>query len=77
MLINFFLVSSKSQTRIGFFQHSSPFSTTYIRRVKKRMPPKKQAAAEKKILLGRPSNNLKIGIVGVLSRLTLNSTSVF
>ena len=28
------------------------------------MPPKKQAQAEKKILLGRPSNNLKIGIVG-------------
>ncbi|KAG8885283.1 hypothetical protein FRB97_001729 [Tulasnella sp. 331] len=30
------------------------------------MPPKKAAAAaEKKILLGRPSNNLKIGIVGL------------
>jgi obg-like ATPase 1 len=30
------------------------------------MPPKK-ALAEKKTLLGRPSNNLKIGIVGLLS----------
>ena len=30
---------------------------------KKRMPPKK-APQEKKVLLGRPSNNLKIGIVG-------------
>ncbi|KAF8591145.1 cytoplasmic protein [Ramaria rubella] len=29
------------------------------------MPPKKQAQPEKKALLGRPSNNLKIGIVGV------------
>jgi hypothetical protein len=29
------------------------------------MPPKKAAAAEKKVLLGRPSNNLKIGIVGM------------
>ncbi|KAF8518216.1 P-loop containing nucleoside triphosphate hydrolase protein [Gautieria morchelliformis] len=29
------------------------------------MPPKKQAQAEKKVLLGRPSNNLKIGIVGL------------
>ncbi|KIY43956.1 hypothetical protein FISHEDRAFT_67701 [Fistulina hepatica ATCC 64428] len=29
------------------------------------MPPKKHAALEKKALLGRPSNNLKIGIVGV------------
>lgn len=28
------------------------------------MPPKKAAAQEKKVLLGRPSNNLKIGIVG-------------
>lgn len=31
---------------------------------KKKMAPKKAAAPEKKILLGRPSNNLKIGIVG-------------
>nr|GAT60985.1 predicted protein [Mycena chlorophos] len=29
------------------------------------MPPKKAAAPEKKTLLGRPGNNLKIGIVGV------------
>ncbi|KAG2153964.1 P-loop containing nucleoside triphosphate hydrolase protein [Suillus clintonianus] len=29
------------------------------------MPPKKAAAAEKKVMLGRPSNNLKIGIVGL------------
>lgn len=34
-------------------------------KIKKRMPPKKAAQAEKKILLGRPSNNLKIGIVGL------------
>ena len=40
--------------------HSSPPS------LKKKMPPKKAAAPEKKILLGRPSNNLKIGIVGPL-----------
>jgi len=32
--------------------------------IKKRMPPKKQAV-EKKTLLGRPGNNLKIGIVGL------------
>ncbi|KAG8213161.1 P-loop containing nucleoside triphosphate hydrolase protein [Butyriboletus roseoflavus] len=31
----------------------------------KKMPPKKPPAQEKKILLGRPSNNLKIGIVGL------------
>ncbi|KAI0667828.1 P-loop containing nucleoside triphosphate hydrolase protein [Trametes maxima] len=29
------------------------------------MPPKKAPAAEKKVLLGRPGNNLKIGIVGL------------
>ena len=28
------------------------------------MPPKKAPTQEKKVLLGRPSNNLKIGIVG-------------
>ncbi|KAI4521016.1 hypothetical protein K525DRAFT_270242 [Schizophyllum commune Loenen D] len=29
------------------------------------MPPKKKEAPEKKVLLGRPSNNLKVGIVGL------------
>lgn len=32
---------------------------------KKKMPPKKKAAEEKKTILGRPGNNLKIGIVGL------------
>jgi obg-like ATPase 1 len=45
------------------------------------MPPKKAAAPEKKTLLGRPSNNLKIGIVGLfLYRLTsvvINSSMLF
>jgi obg-like ATPase 1 len=31
------------------------------------MPPKKAAAPEKKTLLGRPGNNLKIGIVGLFA----------
>ena len=39
------------------------FSTSSSLLAKKRMPPKK-AVVEKKTLLGRPSNNLKIGIVG-------------
>ena len=42
-----------------------PFSSTPHLSIKKRMPPKKAAAQEKKILLGRPGNNLKIGIVGL------------
>ncbi|KAK0494887.1 P-loop containing nucleoside triphosphate hydrolase protein [Armillaria luteobubalina] len=46
---------------IPFF--SSFFSTTSSCKAKK-MPPKK-VVAEKKTLLGRPGNNLKIGIVGV------------
>jgi len=41
------------------------FSTSSILSIKKRMPPKKAAAPEKKTLLGRPSNNLKAGIVGL------------
>jgi hypothetical protein len=42
---------------------STSFPTTFAS-VKKRMPPKKAPIQEKKVLLGRPSNNLKIGIVG-------------
>lgn len=41
------------------------FSFTAPLAAKKRnMPPKKAAKDEKKTLLGRPGNNLKIGIVG-------------
>lgn len=32
---------------------------------KKKMPPKKKVVEEKKTILGRPGNNLKIGIVGL------------
>ena len=46
------------------FYHISSFSTTCSLFIKKKMPPKK-AVVEKKTLLGRPSNNLKIGIVGL------------
>ncbi|KZT59172.1 GTP-binding protein YchF [Calocera cornea HHB12733] len=44
-------------------QASRLFATSHP--VHKKMPPKKAAAPEKKALLGRPSNNLKIGIVGL------------
>ncbi|KAI0636143.1 P-loop containing nucleoside triphosphate hydrolase protein [Trametes polyzona] len=40
-------------------------STSLFAKKRNAMPPKKAAAAEKKILLGRPGNNLKIGIVGL------------
>ncbi|KAH9068258.1 P-loop containing nucleoside triphosphate hydrolase protein [Lactarius deliciosus] len=40
-------------------------SSSVLGSVKKRMPPKKAPVQEKKVLLGRPSNNLKIGIVGL------------
>ena len=42
------------------------FSFRQFSKVFKKMPPKK-AVQEKKVLLGRPGNNLKIGIVGSLS----------
>lgn len=38
-------------------------SRGYAKRKSAKMPPKKQVE-EKKILLGRPGNNLKSGIVG-------------
>lgn len=65
MLISF-VESCNRHHHISFhhFLLSCTFATSSLRYVKKRMPPKKQAQAEKKILLGRPSNNLKIGIVG-------------
>jgi len=44
------------------------FSTSATRGAKKKMPPKK-AAPEKKVLLGRPGNNLKIGIVGLFVKI--------
>jgi 50S ribosome-binding GTPase len=44
-----------------FFQTASPLS--YAKKVK--MPPKKAGAPVEKTKLGRPSNNLKMGIVGL------------
>jgi hypothetical protein len=54
-----------------------PFSvsSSALASVKKRMPPKKAQAQEKKVLLGRPSNNLKIGIVGAYLLFSLMSIS--
>lgn len=47
-------------------KHNSILRTfSYISKLfKKNMPPKK-VVKEEKILLGRPSNNLKIGVVGL------------
>ena len=46
-----------------------PFSVSYPLCAKKKrvMPPKKAPKEEKKTLLGRPGNNLKIGIVGLFA----------
>jgi obg-like ATPase 1 len=54
--------------------HVRLFSSSPSLYIKKKMPPKKASVAEKKTLLGRPSNNLKIGIVG-LFRFTFSSFS--
>lgn len=40
------------------------FFKTFATRASRKMPPKK-GAAEPKLLLGRPSNNLKMGVVGL------------
>ncbi|KAJ7677372.1 P-loop containing nucleoside triphosphate hydrolase protein [Mycena rosella] len=50
--------------RSFLFPSARFFSTSPPRLIKRKMPPKK-GAVEKKTLLGRPGNNLKIGIVGV------------
>lgn len=63
MLISF-VAGCKLQIRTTHPHSHLFFSTTPFLLIKKRMPPKKAAPAEKKVLLGRPSNNLKIGIVG-------------
>lgn len=52
--------------RVLFLSRSFSVSATSQAKAKK-MPPKKAAAQEKKVMLGRPSNNLKIGIVGAFA----------
>ena len=50
---------------LSLYTHRSfSLSSAALASRKKRMPPKKAPVQEKKVLLGRPSNNLKIGIVG-------------
>ncbi|KAH9058331.1 P-loop containing nucleoside triphosphate hydrolase protein [Lactarius vividus] len=50
---------------LSLSRRSFSVSSSALGSVKKRMPPKKAPVQEKKVLLGRPSNNLKIGIVGL------------
>lgn len=50
---------------INTFINQKSFATQVSRKVARvKMPPKK-AASEQKLLLGRPSNNLKMGVVGL------------
>ena len=60
MLVTFHFGLMRHRWFIRLFSTSFPTFAS----VKKRMPPKKTSTQEKKVLLGRPSNNLKIGIVG-------------
>lgn len=53
-----------SPARLFTTSSALSFISTSTNFIKKRMPPKK-TVVEKKALLGRPSNNLKIGIVGM------------
>jgi hypothetical protein len=67
-----------SYRSLTLFARSSPTSRSFslsfapFAPVKKRMPPKKAPPQEKKVLLGRPSNNLKIGIVGAFILITFS-----
>lgn len=81
------------QATLSCLQHPSPtripavsfrcfasrtFSTFHPCLAKKRsMPPKKAAAKEAKSVLGRPGNNLKIGIVGLFPLHTDTSCSSY
>ncbi|KAF5359262.1 hypothetical protein D9756_003230 [Leucocoprinus leucothites] len=67
-MIDRFLVDRTGLRSLSFslFQlRPARFSTSSPHFAKKRMPPKKASVQEKRTLLGRPGNNLKIGIVGV------------
>ncbi|CAE6422677.1 hypothetical protein ACGC1H_002760 [Rhizoctonia solani] len=59
----FWLCPIQRSSHLPLFARSFSVSATLL--VKKRMPPKKAPAPEKKAILGRPGNNLKIGIVGL------------
>ena len=56
-----------ASARLAAFDSRRAFhvSSALSAKKKKAMPPKKAPAPEKKTLLGRPGNNLKIGIVGL------------
>lgn len=69
-MIDRFLVDRAGLRSFSFslFQsHPARFSTSPPSFAKKRMPPKKAPPPEKRTLLGRPGNNLKIGIVGLFT----------
>ncbi len=64
----FFAPTSRTAARISAASTARTFCATALAHAKShrinKMPPKKQAVVEK-IRLGRPSNNLKMGIVGL------------
>lgn len=66
---SFKAVKQQSQLQFAFVSFASPkcqfHSSTRIDAKRNKMPPKKGAPAVDKPKLGRPSNNLKMGIVGV------------
>jgi hypothetical protein len=70
MLISLAVTCRLQPRTTSFTIFSATFTTSSPLHIKKRMPPKKQAQAEKKVLLGRPGNNLKVGIVGAFMLFT-------
>ena len=68
--------AARSSLSLLPFSTCRSFSVSFaaLALVKKRMPPKKAPVQEKKVLLGRPSNNLKIGIVGTFIPISFRSS---
>lgn len=66
-MIDRFILDRVGQLSLPFSNFLRPacFSTSSSHFAKKRMPPKKAPVQEKRTLLGRPGNNLKVGIVGL------------
>jgi len=66
-MIDRFIFDRIGQLSLPFSNLLRParFSTSSSHFAKKKMPPKKTPVQEKRTLLGRPGNNLKVGIVGL------------
>jgi len=64
-MIDRFILDRVGLLSFSNFLRPACFSTSPSHFAKKRMPPRKAPVQEKRTMLGRPGNNLKVGIVGL------------